>query len=470
MSQGHHPLSEKGDRTGHELTLQASADVGSEPSPEGALAVAQSLAADVIASLVAEAEGGSPRGEPWQTLAAGEAAVREPASLPVPAHGVPHAAAPQAAAPARGELDAESIYDELRGDVARLEELLAAQSVALREARVESEQLRALVRDAAQGFAGLPDAGTEITQAKLERERAAARAIEAEVGRAELAFQLDEVRGHLMALGAAEGALPGEAIHTTCARLAGTVRGLLSARSEAEERGDQGWARAVLLEHDVDDLRSQVRSLQRDLGHAHEQHELVLSEAQALSTKLSGAGDARIASELRGERSGLRARSDEAERALSAARAQLAERAASGARAGSEVDVARQRIAELQQALARETEKLDEAQSRFAKGEAERLVAATEMARTHAELELLREEHERARSVQRGELGRLSDARAAVERLAAERGRSLAESSSALHEVRDVLVELATAVERVMRTESATVADQTEPGGPAPFE
>jgi chromosome segregation ATPase len=412
------------DRTGHPLTA------------EGEEAVAQSLAADVLASL-ANAEP-SPRRE---------------------------------RSDARVESDADAIYRELRGDVGLLEERLTEQSAALREARAEADHLRTLVRDVTARFEVLPDAGAELAQAKLERDHAVARAIEAEAARADLSFQLDEVRGHLMALGAAEGALPGESLHTTCARLVGTVRGLLSARAEAEERRDLGWARCVLLEQDGEDLRIEVRSLQRDLGEAQEQHELLLAESRSLSKRLEGSVAAPAAAELRGECSGLRARADEADRALSAVQLKVAEHARGGARVDAEISGLHQRLAELQRALGRETEKVDEARARLAQGEADRLVAAAQLARVQGDLDALRALVEHLRGLQRRVLDRLSVARAEVERLAAQRARALGESSETMHQVRDALAELAAAVERVMRAEgSAAVSDQTEPGGPTPLE
>lgn len=455
----------------------------STPSPEGgdsrgtavasdaSHAVAESLAADVLAALAVEADG-LPPGEPWQALGMGEASLTPVMGAALPVFpSSPMTSEHALASPAVEQAAAEAAYAELRSDVARLEELLTEQSVALREARAEAEQLRAIGRDTASRFDALPDAAAELGRARVERDHAAARAIEAEAGRAELAFQLDEVRGHLLAVGAAEGGLPGEPLHTTCARLTGTVRGLLAARAEADERRDTGWARALLLEQDLEDARIAVRSLERDLGETREQHELALVEARTLAGQLAGTVGARAAAELRGELAGLRARADEAELALSRASTRAAEQGAVGAQGERELAAAHTRIAELERALAHETENVAEAESQLAKAGAERLVTSAQVERLQAalgglqgELDEREAQLEQARMLQRSELDRLSEARAGVERLAAERGRAQALSTQTLHEVRSALAELSTAIEAIMGLESASVSDQTEPG------
>jgi hypothetical protein len=440
------------------INEESSSQAGSDPqghelTSEAAHAVAQSLAADVLASLATDPQA-LPPGEPWQALGFGEGApvgsVGSVGSSERPGVRSPFGVD---AMPRSAEAQPEATHAELRSDVARLEELLATQAQALREARAEAEQLRALARDAAMRFAGLPDSAADAERARADREHAFARAIEAEAGRAELAFQLDEVRGHLVAAGAGEGGLPGEPLHITCARLTGTVRGLLAARAEAEERRDMGWARAVLLEQDLEDARISLRVHQRELAEARDQLELAMAEARTLGARLADAIAAAQAAE--------QAREQTAEQAAEQAREHTQERAVR-AQALAAADA---RIVELERALARETENVAEAESRLARGEADRLLANAQNERAELALGAKDVALEQLRTLQRAELDRLSEARAAVERLAAERSRAHTHSVQTLHEVRDALDELSRAVERVMSTSTAT-----EPGAPSPFE
>jgi hypothetical protein len=277
-------------------------------------------------------------------------------------------------------------------EVEQLEALLGARAKELTEQRAELARLRGLLRDAATRLETSAGASAEQVIAELRRERdqAVARALESEAARAEIGFRLDEVMGHLAAAGAAERALPGERMDQTSARLAGTVRGLVSSLAETQESRETAQARLLLAEQDLLELRAEARTLERERAELREQLELEQLKARRTSEHWRGGLDAPAAACLRGERDGLRARSEEGERAFAATAA---------------------RIAELEQVVARETASRAEVGSALAQAQAERMVLLEELERARAvKPDLRTERHAEALRAVRAELNELAAA------------------------------------------------------------
>jgi hypothetical protein len=363
-------------------------------------------------------------------------------------------AAPQdsASAPATPEAGEQT-------EVEQLEKLLAARSRELQEQRAEAARVRGLLRDAVERFERSVAAAAEplVAEMRRERDQAVARALEAEAARADTRFRLDEVMGHLAAAGAAEGALPGERIDVTCARLAGTVRGLVSALAEAQEGTEVLHARLMLAEQDIAELRADRRALERELAEAREQLELALMKSRRLSERFQGGLEGASAAALRGELQGTRARALEAESACIAAAA---------------------RMDELKQELANQSQVRSEAEDARAAGVAARLLLEDELARTRDELATARA------TLQRGEDERELAAQSQARQLEAARTRGsdqLARAEShaeALRETRQQWGELAGALKAVLHSTAtlsgferdASSEDATQPGVPGPLE
>jgi chromosome segregation ATPase len=381
---------------------------------------------------------------------------------------------------------------QVEAEVLRLEQLLAARAQELLAARAELDRLQGLLRDSVERFDEVLTRTApppEPAEHARQRELAVARALEAEAARAEIGFRLDELMGHLAAAGAAagaeaaEGAEPGETLNVTCARLSGTVRGLMSARAEIEESRDSIAARLVLVEHDLDQLRGRHRSLERELAEAREQAELEQVATRGLDAQLQGALRAPDAETLRGELAGLRARSEESERAFVAAASEVATARAGMpevlewvAAARTQLDAMRVEISELKPSLARETEKNREAAEELARGAAERIVLRDALARAQHDAAVAREELQRIHSEQsragQGIATALDQARLAQ---LEQRGRVL-ELQEGFRDVRQVLEQLAGALDRGPGAhvfgdgESAASGEPTQPGMPTYIE
>ncbi|MBW2462134.1 MAG: hypothetical protein JRH11_10845 [Deltaproteobacteria bacterium] len=179
-------------------------------------------------------------------------------------------------------------------DYARLEAHLAERGRALRDAETELAHHATLVRDLVEelaearraprasvtpaeaalptdAMATLPAAGVEAVGDRLvnERNRAVARALEAEAARAEARFTVDELEGRLSARGEEAAA------HSTReAELVGRVRGLASRLAEVQELRELADGRRALFEFDLDGARDQNLSLERELGALQDQLEL----------------------------------------------------------------------------------------------------------------------------------------------------------------------------------------------------
>jgi hypothetical protein len=206
---------------------------------------------------------------------------------------------------------------EAESELARLESLLAVRAKDNQAQRSELARLQGLLRDAVAHFeaeVGTGAASPVVGELERQRDLAVVRALEAEAGRAELVFRLDELLGHLSASG--EGGLAGEPLDVTCARLGGTVRGLLSALAEMEEGRDVARARLLLVEHDLERAQGHVQALERALAEAREQAELELIKGRGLKAQLESSLGAQEADELRDQIETLRGRAEGAERAF----------------------------------------------------------------------------------------------------------------------------------------------------------
>gem|GEM_PF-2385005 len=179
-------------------------------------------------------------------------------------------------------------------DYTRLEAHLAERGRALREAESELAHHATLVRDLVEELAEarraprasvspegsplareatptLPAPGVEVDEGRLieERNRAVARALEAEAARAEARFTVDELEGRLSARGE-----EAEVLSTREAELVGRVRGLSSRLAEVQELRELADGRRALLEFDIEGARDQNISLERELGELRDHLEL----------------------------------------------------------------------------------------------------------------------------------------------------------------------------------------------------
>ena len=331
-------------------------------------------------------------------------------------------------------------------ELGRLEALLAERARALAAERAEASRLRALLNGALERFDVVAAAATERTPASSatlvrERDLAVARALEAEVARAETRFKLDTALGHLAVAAAPRVDAEGEPIDVAYARLSGTVRGLEAVLAETEESREHIDARLLLMEHDLGDARIANRVLQRELAEAREQLELQSIASRQLEERFQGGLTAAETAARKGEADGLRARCDEAELALARATSEQ----------GSVSSAQRELVAkngELQQALARETENRQEVVAELGRGHAERMMLADELARARTALADVQAAHPgqaeaRAQQQQRAVLtAELEAARAD----AAEVRSELARKVEALRSTRAQLDELAAAL------------------------
>jgi hypothetical protein len=365
---------------------------------------------------------------------------------------------------------------ETSDEVARLEALLATRAEELAAQRAELARVRELLRDATRDFehaaARAPDTA-QVAELRNQREAAVGRALEAEAARVELGFRLDELLGH-MAQATLSGGVSAptepqrEPLDVTCARLNGTVRGLMSVLAETEEARDSADARLVLADQDLGVLAGRARLLERELAEAREQIELEAVRSHALAQKLEGSVPARTAARLGGEAAGLRARCDEFERTAETLASALA--FARGRTAAPDTVEDSARIPELERMLEHETEKGREATAAHASVLAERMVLREELTRAQADVAGLRN----ALATLTGELdaerntGRrgVTEQRARAERL-----------HDALREARHVLGELSGALERASTPpppeplrQDDTSGNPTQPGMPTYIE
>lgn len=169
-------------------------------------------------------------------------------------------------------------------EFAALEAALEARGQELIELKAEVERRGILARDLieelreARGWVRTPESTPEPPPPDSDAERgqlqaAVERAVAAETARAELSFQLDEVRGKL-ALLQQESSNELEALRRVEAELHGTVRGLRARLAELEEQHRLTQARLALLEDDRAAAEARNRRLTRELAEAREKIEL----------------------------------------------------------------------------------------------------------------------------------------------------------------------------------------------------
>lgn len=229
-----------------------------------------------------------------------------------------------------------------------LEAALEARGRELLELRAEVERRGTLARDLieelreARALGAAPAAPEPPPAEGVDRgqlDAAVERAVAAETARAELAFQLDEVRGRL-ALTERETADEIEALRRIEAELTGTVRGLRARVAELAEQHQLTQARLALAEDDRAAAEARNRRLVRELAEAREQLELEIARhrmASAAREEPTGEALATPESDLSGE--------------LARCREQLAELEAREQRARSEAERARAAMQELEQRL-----------------------------------------------------------------------------------------------------------------------
>ena len=235
----------------------------------------------------------------------------EPASAQesTAATGTDATSAPAADAP---PLDPDVIVAD--AEVARLEKLLAVQSRQRREIAAELARRSELLRDA---LIRLSDVAPrqDSQQLRGERDAAVARAVEAELARAEVTFQLDEALGFLRT--GPNAAMPLRSTAVSAAQ-ASEVRALKARVAELEELSQTADARRLLIEDELAHEQARLTGVARDRVEALERVELQLSEISArrddAQRRRLQAEDARFA--LEGEVDGIRFRAREAERAL----------------------------------------------------------------------------------------------------------------------------------------------------------
>lgn len=212
------------------------------------------------------------------------------------------------------EVSASEAPNDTEAEVERLEQLLLEQARERRELAGELERRSELLRDAC---ARLTELGPRVAEAasehavrtiRDERDAAVARAVEAELARAEATFRVDELMSQLLGTGRTLAEIgPGPTERKLAARVA-----------ELDEQKQMAEARLLLLEDELAQERAHAAQIARERVEASERLEFELGQArmwaETAQQKLAELADARGA--LLGERDGTRARLEEAERAL----------------------------------------------------------------------------------------------------------------------------------------------------------
>lgn len=343
-------------------------------------------------------------------------------------------------------------------ELSRLEELLLVQARERRELAQELERRSTLLRDAC---SRLTELGPQVAAAasehavysiRQERDSAVARAVEAEVARADAEFRVDELMG---ALAGAGREIPQSAISPSPKE-----RALAARVAELDEQKAMAEARLLLLEDELAQERAHIADAARERVEAGERVELEIGQvrvwAETAQQKLAELTDARGA--LLGERDGTRSRLDEAERALRVAQEQLglAQTRANELREKLEavhseraktLTLADANVGELRAELER---------SRASGADLERTSVAQDIAIRDLRAAL---EAERARALESGNTlsvrdAMLEDLQAELESVRAES----AQASGALHGHRAELVEARAEIERA-RTEQRPAVD-----------
>jgi hypothetical protein len=334
------------------------------------------------------------------------------------------------------------------GEVARLEQLLRDQTRERRELAQELERRSALLRDAC---TRLTELGPKVAEAasehavraiRDERDAAVARAVEAEVARAEATFRVDELMGQLLGTGRTlEEIGPGPVERALTAKVA-----------DLEEQKQMADARLLLLEDELAQERAHSASIARERVEANERLEFELGQsrlwAETAQLKLAELLDARGA--LLGERDGLRARMEEAERALGAAQERLSRASRQGVELKDKLETERaERATQLTRTSAQSLQ-LEELRAELERVRRERAEAQTSNDALEASLGVLRDEIERERAQNADGASALVAREAELEELRAELERERSHSSArkvGLAEIEATLAEVQAEVE-----------------------
>jgi hypothetical protein len=153
-------------------------------------------------------------------------------------------------------------------EVAHLEKLLSARARETSTLSRELERRSHLLREALERLSSA--AGSELDLLRRARDAAVQRAIQAEVGRAELAFQLDETRGVLQATSGAVSSGP-----------VGELRELYSRIAQLEDADDAQRARLVQAERERDAAAARCAVLERQSAAERERFELSMARVRS---------------------------------------------------------------------------------------------------------------------------------------------------------------------------------------------
>lgn len=302
--------------------------------------------------------------------------------------------------------------DQGAADLSRLEALLTERAQENSRLRGDLARLTVLLRDRlshhGEVSASIPAAQRELESLRVARDEAVARALEAELGRAEANFRADEVLGHLRLAETSAGtqaspqASPDDSrrdqdqqLDLANARLSGTARGLASALAEAEDARDTAQAKLLLVEQDLNDAVARGRLLEREAAEGRDQLELAMLMARGQEPPVERPDQSSESDALRGEVNGLRARVDEGERAFGGIAARFkAVRAEADAAAQAlaaqpskppDVEPAEDalllRIVDLEQRVARETKNRSEVATELVGARAQGMVLGEQLAR-----------------------------------------------------------------------------------------
>ena len=208
--------------------------------------------------------------------------------------------------PNAGSEPAASPPGTLDDELHRVESLLAERAHENGALQRELGRQRALLREALERVTVTTSA--ELAALRRARDAAIQRAIEAELGRASLAFELDETRACLQAQPAADAV---SEVRTLYARIA-----------QLEETDESQRARLLLAEHELAAARETHERFERLRSEDHEAFELELLRARGEPSASAIASESPVGVEhaahaaLVGEINGLRARLNETERAF----------------------------------------------------------------------------------------------------------------------------------------------------------
>jgi hypothetical protein len=183
-------------------------------------------------------------------------------------------------------------------EVANLERLLTEKSREASALGTELARHRRLLREALERLG--TTTSVELAALRRSRDAAVQRAIEAELGRAALAFELDETRAGLQTVPASEAVRE--------------LRGLYARVAQLEEADEAQRARLLLADHDGEFARLRIQQLERQLVEENERFELTLMRIRKVGDIAPPA-----TSGLRGQLDGTRARMIESEQAFRSA-------------------------------------------------------------------------------------------------------------------------------------------------------